>query len=95
LISPDGSADERSRHERSRKRPILLPGLYWPVFRRGDAAGIVLVAIVLILAAFALVAGPKLNQKTNYGFGPDWDCVNPGKGGVTCIRQPANGGASK
>ena len=61
----------------------------WPFLTRKDIAGIVVAIVVLGVAIFASVIGPQLARKTNYGFGPDWDCNNPGKGGLTCIKRPA------
>lgn len=62
----------------------------WPYLTRGDVAGILLLIVILGAVLFAAVVGPELARKTNYGFGPEWDCVNPGKlSGLSCIKRPA------
>jgi hypothetical protein len=97
LTSPDSSGKGRPpQRDPFRERPWPLRRLYWPVLRRGDIAGIILAAVIVIVAIVALVVGHKVNQKTNYGFGPEWDCVNPGKAsGVTCIKQSPKTDTSK
>jgi hypothetical protein len=50
--------------------------------------------IDILAALFALVIlGGLLFAATrwvtlNHGFGPDWDCTNPGWGGPVCTKKP-------
>ena len=66
--------------------------IVWPYMTPGDLAGIA--AVILVIAGFLLVTvvSPSIGWRTNYGFGPDWDCANPGKGGPICVKRagPAN-----
>jgi hypothetical protein len=60
-----------------------------------DIAGGALAIIILVAALFASIFGPELSRKANFGFGPEWDCVNPGKiSGLFCIKHPAKPGNS-
>ncbi|MBZ9765141.1 hypothetical protein LB553_30455 [Mesorhizobium sp. CA8] len=57
----------------------------WPYLRRGDMAGIVFMAVVLAVAAFALLFFPQRAEQ-NFGFGPEWQCVRMGEGDPICVR---------
>ena len=61
----------------------------WPYLTRGDIGGIVLLIVILAVVLFASVKGPQLSQRMNYGFGSDWVCASPGKGGPICVKHPA------
>ncbi len=63
----------------------------WPYLTRGDIGGVVLLLIVILGCGvlFASIKGPQISQKTNYGFGPEWVCASPGKGGPICVKHPA------
>jgi hypothetical protein len=62
----------------------------WPtVIGTKSALGAVLFVLFLTVL---VVGGTHLNWRRayvdNYGFGPEWDCVNPGKlSGLNCIRR--------
>ncbi len=58
-----------------------------PYLTRGDIGGIILLIAILGLILFAAVKGPQIMG--NYGFGPEWTCVSPGKGGPICIKAVA------
>jgi hypothetical protein len=61
--------------------------MVWPYLTARDISGI-LIAVALIAAViFASVASPLIRTRTNYGFGPEWDCANPGKGQSVCIKH--------
>jgi hypothetical protein len=49
------------------------------------------VVFVVLLAIFVVVSmffGPEAIRRTNYGFGPDMECYNPGSvGGLTCLKR--------
>lgn len=57
----------------------------WPYLTRGDVAGILLSILLFVWVKF-----PDLVRKTNYGFGPEWDCVSPNysNGNPVCIKRP-------
>jgi hypothetical protein len=61
----------------------------WPYLTRGDIGGVVLLIVILGGVLFASIKGPQISQKTNYGFGPEWVCASPGKGGPICVKHPA------
>lgn len=62
--------------------------IVWPFQTLRDLAGIALVVLIIMVAIFASVVGPSIKARLNYGFGPEWDCVNPGKGGPICVKHP-------
>jgi hypothetical protein len=55
---------------------------------RGDvtAAALVLLFIGLLALAFIYFSGNR--GRANFGFGPDWDCTDVGKGDPVCIKRP-------
>ena len=57
----------------------------WHALRRGDVAAIFLLAAFLIVAA---VVSVEFLVFENRGFGPDWECSNPGYGGSVCVKKP-------
>lgn len=56
----------------------------WPYLRRGDIAGILFMAVVLAVIAFALLVLPPRDH--NFGFGPEWQCTRMGEGDPICVR---------
>jgi len=58
----------------------------WHVFRFGDVTAVLLLAAILVIMLVAFVELPVLTG--NWGFGPDWECSNPGKGGPVCLKKP-------
>jgi hypothetical protein len=66
----------------------------WRRVPRREIAAMVLMAafIVAILFVQARFSDPGRPNKSNSGFGPDWNCTNPGRGGEPiCIRvRPAS-----
>lgn len=62
----------------------------WPSLRRGDIAGILLVAIVLGAVFIVMVFYPQIGQKQNFGFGPEWECLRMEKGDPICVKRPAS-----
>jgi hypothetical protein len=58
----------------------------WHAVRCGDVVAIFLLAAFLIVASIGSVAFPVFE---NRGFGPDWECSNPGKGDPVCVKKPA------
>ncbi|TGU04745.1 hypothetical protein EN806_39270 [bacterium M00.F.Ca.ET.163.01.1.1] len=56
----------------------------WPYLRRGDVAGIVLMALMCaVIAFFLLILAPR---EHNFGFGPEWQCARMGEGDPICVR---------
>ena len=65
----------------------------WPYLSLRDVGVILLLLALLGLLLFVSVVGAGVSRKTNYGFGPEWDCSNPGRGALSCIKRltaPAN-----
>lgn len=58
-----------------------------PYLTRADFGGVVLAFVLLALAILASVFGPQIIARVNYGFGREWDCRSPGKGGPVCVRR--------
>jgi len=65
--------------------------LHLPPRRLGDIAGILVVAWLLAVVLSVFLIFPlqtrKVQTQVNFGFGPEWDCVYPGKGQEMCIKS--------
>jgi hypothetical protein len=55
---------------------------------RADIFGAVFAVTLLCVCAVAAILGPQ--QRTNAGFGPDWDCKVIPKSEPICIRKPGH-----
>ena len=55
----------------------------------------VLIALVIlaVVAGYVILAHVPQHRRVNWGFGPDWDCANAGKGEPICIKRPSASGA--
>jgi ABC-type sugar transport system permease subunit len=40
-----------------------------------------------VIFAWGYFADPIMHNRTNFGFGPDWVCTNPGQGDPVCVKQ--------
>jgi hypothetical protein len=62
----------------------------WPYLTRGDVADILLRIVILAGLLFVGLIYRDLVRKTNYGFGPEWDCRSPdnSNGNTVCIKRP-------
>jgi hypothetical protein len=47
------------------------------------------VAIIFAVAILLLFAATKSTTFNHGGFGPEWDCTNPGGGGSVCVKKTA------
>lgn len=54
---------------------------------RADVFGILWAAGILAALACGWLLLPASTKATNFGFGAEWDCVGPGKGGPVCIKR--------
>ena len=62
----------------------------WRTLRRGDVVAIFLLAAFMgALVIAAVVKLPSFTRTGNLGFGPDWECVYPGKGEPVCVKKSA------
>jgi hypothetical protein len=61
----------------------------WPRWypSRADKVGVLIAIVLLSAVAAAAILGPQ--QRTNFGFGPDWDCKAVPKGEPVCIKKLA------
>jgi hypothetical protein len=55
-----------------------------------DVLGLLLVAVLLAVFAYTAVEYALFRGRTNFGFGPEWECSYPGKGDPICIKRPAS-----
>ncbi|MGA2793551.1 MAG: hypothetical protein ABSE69_08450 [Roseiarcus sp.] len=57
--------------------------------RRLKNAGLLLLALAAVGALVGAGGYLQSSARTgNWGFGPDWRCSLPGKGGPICIKHP-------
>jgi len=62
--------------------------------KRGDIATIVLAVVVADFSLYTTFKYPNWHRAT--GFGPEWQCTAPGRGGSSfCVRKPAADPASQ
>jgi hypothetical protein len=57
----------------------------WRTLRFGDVTAVLLLAAILVMMLVAFVDLRGLTG--SWGFGPDWECSNPGKGGPVCLKK--------
>lgn len=58
----------------------------WGPFSFRDAFGIALIAVLLVVLGISAVYGPATREKLNHGFGNEWECNHPGRGGPICHK---------
>jgi hypothetical protein len=63
--------------------------IVWPYLTLRDIPRIVAVILIIVVALIASVMTPIIGSRMNYGFGPEWNCAWPGKGGPICVKHPA------
>jgi hypothetical protein len=63
----------------------------WRLLTRRDILGLGVAAVIVGGVLYILVVLPHLSRptKSNYGFGPDWTCTDPGHGDPVCVKKPA------
>jgi hypothetical protein len=63
--------------------------MYWYVrtLSRLEIGSILLAIALLGALACFFIAFPNFGRRTNDGFGPEWDCTNPGDGGAICVKN--------
>ena len=61
--------------------------MFWLTLTGRDIGGILLALALLAAVVLASVTRPMVLAKTNYGFGPEWDCSYPGGGGPMCVKH--------
>ncbi|MGA7999216.1 MAG: hypothetical protein WCA28_30500 [Bradyrhizobium sp.] len=62
--------------------------LTWLPLRLGDFVGIAFIIAILGLFVIAAVGYPNaFHEKTNSGFGPEWDCTQTGNSGPICVKR--------
>jgi hypothetical protein len=62
---------------------------FWWNASRADVMGVAIAVALIGLVAVVLMRGPDMQQGTNAGFGPDWECTAQAQGGPTCIKKPS------
>jgi hypothetical protein len=55
-------------------------------FKRGDIAAVLLILFLGFAAAYAAYKGSSSPKNPN-GFGPEWECVDPGYGQPVCHKR--------
>jgi hypothetical protein len=60
----------------------------WPPLKLGDFVGIAFVVAIIGLLVIAAIEYPHVfHQKTNAGFGPEWECAQTGNSGPVCVKR--------
>jgi hypothetical protein len=78
------SKPESGARDRENDAGIASAGMRWLPARRGDLAAIVLGAIIMV-AIGLLIAFPR--ARTNWGFGPEWDCISTSHDEPICFKK--------
>ena len=78
----------------SLRQPVASPGAArlnaYLRLRKAREVGVILLVILVSAAALAGTAYMQASGRaTNWGFGPEWRCSWPGKGGPVCVRRVA------
>jgi hypothetical protein len=61
---------------------------FWHTLGRGDILGAAFVLVLLGVLAFLAIEFPAgVRQRTNAGFGPDWECTLVPKGDPVCVKR--------
>jgi hypothetical protein len=47
-----------------------------------------IIAVAVLGGFVALAAAGRWSVLGNFGFGPDWHCTYPGRGGPVCLQDP-------
>jgi hypothetical protein len=63
--------------------------MIWSHLARRDIEGIFIAIFILGGVFLVWVMIPDMGKKTNWGFGPDWECSNPGNGDPVRVKRPA------
>ena len=59
----------------------------WPYLKRGDVIGILLMTVLLGVVLFVALFFPNLRGKSNFGFGPEWECTYVDEGDPFCVKS--------
>jgi hypothetical protein len=59
----------------------------WRLLQRRDFVAILLAIAVLGVVFFGYVKASSSDRKSNWGFGPEWTCTNPGDGERVCVKK--------
>jgi hypothetical protein len=59
----------------------------WPAPQKGEICAIILVAAIASVLMFTLIKPLRFDPTLNNGFGPGWECSNPGWGEPVCIKK--------
>jgi hypothetical protein len=61
------------------------------VFGRGEWPAVAFAIALIILIGWAALAGvgDLYRSRSNFGFGPEWNCTYVGNGEPVCVKQPA------
>lgn len=68
----------------------VMGKMNWPHLRHGDIAGIIVIVIMLAAIVVMGLGFPRLGQKHNFGFGPEWECERMENGDPICVKRPAD-----
>ncbi len=56
----------------------------WVSMHRGDVRAILIGIALLVLF---LIAAITIQNRSNAGFGPDWDCTSVPRGDSVCVKK--------
>jgi hypothetical protein len=60
------------------------------VFLQFHAREVAVIALVVAVVTGFLALTFLPYRSSNFGFGPEWDCSNPGKGESVCVKRGAD-----
>jgi hypothetical protein len=59
----------------------------WPAPQKGDISAIILLMFMMASVLIFYLVSPR-DPTSNHGFGPGWECSDPGWGEPVCIKKP-------
>ena len=85
-LRDNGQGGRRARTGGRRPDTGARRKMNWHRLRRGDIAGILLMAVLLGVVVLILLVFTALGPSENFGFGPEWQCARMEKGDPICVR---------
>ncbi len=61
--------------------------MHWATLTFWERVRVIGMVLLVLTFLFTLVLQLPMIRQTNFGFGPDWDCVGLPKAGAYCVKR--------